>query len=279
MTIRVYTGTGTSKYGSPLLIEELEKHLDCDVSGINEHEMRGSSKWESETSTLIFAGQSVGEFKKALGNDVLNKICNNIHEGAFDYIGICAGAAFASANIKYRMKNSQTAQTYNITNTGLALFHGLATGPAKSVSPLPFSGGSENLKLIRLYDTNDFSTFNAFHWGGPALIPYERAPLTERRALSYLFNDLSDQRTPMSLQTQFGNGRVSLYSYHPEIHEGNINRWAQSHMLSLSESRRLDYQARLLDGTAFDRFLRDSRLLPHAEDNKKGTVLTAPSPL
>lgn len=269
MSVRVYVGSGTSKNGAPLLVEELSRHLDVDVSGINEHEMRGSNFWLQETSVLVFAGQSVGRFKEALGEDIMAKIKAGVHDGAFDYIGICAGAAFASAKIKYRMKPIVQDKDIIIQNTGLSMFNGLASGPCRSVSPLPFSGGSENLKLITLLDTANYKPYNVFHWGGPALIPLEPIPSSMGRTLSILKSD----GTPMSLHLKFGQGKITLCSFHPEIHAGNIHRWAETRFLPDYEAERLQSLASKLDGTAFHRFLADAGLLSPSAIKKE----TAPA--
>ncbi len=265
MSVRVYIGSGTSKNGAPLLVEELSRHLDMDVAGINEHEMRASDAWLKNTSVLVFAGQSVGRFKEALGEEIMAKIKVGVHEGAFDYIGICAGAAFASAKIKYRMKPVNPDKDIVIRNTGLSMFNGLASGPCRSVSPLPFSGGSENLKLITLLDTVHYKPYNVFHWGGPALIPMEPIPASMGGTLSILKSD----GTPMSLNIQFGAGRITLCSFHPEIHAGNIHRWAETRFLPDEEAQRLQQLASKLDGTAFVRFLGDAGLAGSAPIKKE----------
>ncbi len=256
MSIRVYTGTGTSRHGSPLLLRELETQQTLPVARIDEHEMRGSDAWKKETTVLVFAGQSVTQFKQALGEDVLQTIREKVAEGTFDYIGICAGAAFASAQIKYRMKPVDPRKKLLIQNTGLALFNGLASGPSRSVSPLPFSGGPENLRLIDLRSARNLESYNAFHWGGPALIPLLPIPHSEGRFLSYLEKD----GTPMSLTLRYGAGSVRLFSFHPEIHAGNIGQWAETRCLSDLDAARLDKLATQLDGTAFKRFLQDCGL-------------------
>lgn len=266
MTIRVYTGRGTSRNGAPLLIEELSKHLRIPVSGIEQDEMRRSNSWEKETTTLIFAGQSVGEFKTALGEDVMERIRRCVYSGAFDYTGICAGVAFALSQIKYRMKavNPQS-PPIKIQNTGLSLYYGLATGPCRSVSPLPFSGGSENLFLIRLRSLHDYKGYNAAFWGGPAIIPMEAPAYHQRKLLSFLEAD----GTPLAVQSKFGTGTVSLFSFHPEINSGNIGRWAEARFLQAEESLRLERLAQQLDGTAFTRFLNDAGLSRYRVQQKE----------
>jgi glutamine amidotransferase-like uncharacterized protein len=269
MIIRVYTGSGTSRNGAPLLVEELSKHLDADVSGIDEHEMRGSENWKKETSTIMFAGQTVRGFKKALGDNVLNDIQNLVHEGAFNYIGICAGAAFASASIKYRVKEAPTWEEKKIQNSGLSFFNGLATGPCRSVSGLPFSGQSENLHLITVLSLNNSKSYNAFHWGGPALIPQGR--MEEASILSCLKSD----GTPLAYRLKAGQGTVTLYSFHPEINANNVGRWADvQHLpkdIRATEMRRIEQMASQMDGTVFTHFLEETGL-------KTDSSVATPSP-
>lgn len=255
MTVRVYTGIGTSQFGAPLLVRELQKHLDIPVSGINSEEMRTTTKWREQTTTLVFAGQSVGQFKEALGSDVMQAIKDDIFRGRYDYIGICAGAAFAADKIKYRIRNALTQEPESIENTGLSLFFGLASGPARAVSETPFSGRTENLHFIRLKKPRQADSA-VFHWGGPALIPYRTMNEDEGRLLSYL----NDEKTAMSYHVRFGQGNVYLYSYHPEIHAENVHTWAQTKELDYMEARRITSSARELDAYAFEQFLIETGL-------------------
>lgn len=264
MTVRVYTGIGTSQFGSPLLVRELQNYLDIPVSGINSEEMRTTTKWREQTTTLIFAGQSVGQFKEALGGEVMQAIKDDIFLGRYDYIGICAGAAFAVDKIKYRVRNPLTQAPETIQNTGLSLFFGMASGPARAVSERPFSGKTENLHLIRLKKPRGADSA-VFHWGGPALIPYRTMSEDEGRLLSYL----NDDRTAMSYHVCFGQGNVYLYSYHPEIHAENVHTWAQVKELDYMEARRITSSANELDAYAFEQFLIETGLVKPPSSAKK----------
>lgn len=270
MTIRVYTGAGTARKGSPLLVEELRKHVCKEAWGIDHNEMLNSDEWKKNTSTLIFAGQSVRSFKAALGEKILSDIHNHVQEGAFDYIGICAGAAFASSQIKYRVIDYPETTEKKITNTGLGFFNGLATGPSKSITPLPFSGGSENLLLIQVRSMTDQRSYHTFHWGGPALIPLQPISKDEGRILSTLHND----GTPLSYRLKYGQGNVTIYSYHPEINADNIHRWAEVRLMTSDEAKRLERLAAKIDGTAFRRFLEETELAPKPEKQPVFSLLT-----
>ncbi len=266
MTIRVYTGTGTALKGSPLLVHELRKY-GLDAWGIDHNEMLTSDDWKKNTSTLIFAGYSVRKFKEALGEGVLNDIQNLVKEGAFDYVGICAGAAFASAQIKYRVIDYPDTTEKQIQNTGLGFFNGLAKGPSKAITHLPFSGGSENLLLIRLRGISDQRRFNAFHWGGPDLFPLAPIKQEDGRILS----TLDGHGAPLSYRLKYGQGNVTIYSYHPEINADNVHRWAEIRLMTSDEAKRLERLASKMDDTAFKRFLDETGIRPKSE-------VEAPSP-
>lgn len=268
MLTRVYTGRGTSRKGAPLLVEELSKH-GITVECIDHDEMRTGKEWKKETSTLIIAGQSVRGFKKAMGPDVLQDIQNLVGEGAFDYVGICAGAAFALSHIKYRVIEHPLWTEQKIENTGLSFMYGLATGPSQSVSNLPFSGRTENLHLITVKNMINLKSFDVFHWGGPTIIPLETP--RQGRILSCLQSD----GTPMSYRLKYGQGDVTLYSFHPEINAENIERWANIHDMEkevrVAEKARLEQLASKIDGTAFRYFLEETGL-------KSSSGITLPHP-
>lgn len=272
MSIRVYIGQGTSQFGAPLLVRELQKHLGVPVSGITSHEMRTTEAWKHETSTLIFAGQSVGKFKEALGEDVMSAIKSGVFEGRFNYIGICAGAAFAADKIKYRIRDPKTQEDRTIENTGLSMFFGMASGPARSVCEVPFSGKTENLHLVRLQNANRRETSGVFHWGGPALIPYERITAEQGKLLWFL----KDGETAMSYHVRYGAGNVYLYSYHPEIHAGNVREWAQTRRLDNTEASRIETAVQFLDANAFQKFLMETGLEPAVPLPKKEAASAAP---
>lgn len=272
MIIRTYGGQGASTIGTSILTKAFQRHLSADVAIITQDEMKGSVAWRRETSLLVFSGKSVGEFKEALGPEVLQEIRKDVYEGAYDYAGICAGAALGSAQAKYRLQpallsmkggvqktglkrpsQQQEDGPYIKTGTGLSFFNGLATGPVKSITQRPFSGESQDLTLVTLR-TSYGTSYNSAYWGGPALIPLEKVQLT---ASAFLAND----GLPMSLSMKYGEGNVTLTSHHPEIDRTNIWHWAEKRQLAAAEIDRLDILARKLDGMAFQHFLYDAGLV------------------
>lgn len=273
MNIRVYNGFGSSQWGTPILIRELERHLpEAQVSGIGSVEMRESDQWKSDTSVLVIAGKSVGEFKATLQDKTLRDIANGVFEGRFDYVGICAGAVLACNTIKYRMQPVRS-DSIRIQSTGLSFFNIYATGPAREINTLPFSGNSEDIDLITLRSAVDGSFYTSFHWGGPALIPLSPIQEPHSRALSHL----KGRSLAMSLQTRYGEGKVTICSHHPEITVENMGAWIRPHCMNERERRRIEGLAKRLDGTAFGRFLEDAGLKPRSPMPRAPNVGVPPS--
>lgn len=273
MTVRVYCGHGSNKVGATLLLRKFASS-GLPVASIGEDEIRTGDLWRKDTTALVFSGMSVGGFKSALGDDAQRRIRDGVHDGAFDFIGICAGAAFGSEKIKYRMQDRAAASgAQKIENTGLGFFNGLATGPARSVTPLPYTGWTDNLHLVRLRDIGTREEYRAFHWGGPALIPM--APLAAQQG--GIFAMLAGDGTPMGVRLMHGSGKATLVSYHPEIDRDNLWDWAVPYIISTAERERLEHLTRNYSDDAFPRFLKDAGLVTHAPspERKKAAALAA----
>lgn len=247
--IRVYNGPGSCHTGTSILIDAFKRHVALPVSGINDVEMKTSRDWLTHTSFLCFGGKSAGTFKATLGTEVLERIKTAIYKGTFHYIGICAGAAFAATQIKYRMREDE--RNYRLENTGLGLFDGLAHGPIRNITERPFVGDTQDLKLIEIYDPTAQTQSKAIYIGGPGLYPLNRQSARHVTPLSYL----QGTNVPLSVTLRHGDGRVTLCSYHPEMSAENIYRWALPAAPNAQETHRLQQLLKELDGKSFERFL------------------------
>ncbi len=255
MTVRVYAGHGSSQTGSKVLIEEFARN-SINAAPIDSTEIRAGKEWRKGTSSLVFAGKSVGGFKDALGDKALNDLGSNLREGRFNYIGICAGAALASDKIKYRVAESRNTDVETIRKEGLSFFNGLASGPCRDIYDMPFTGDSANLSLITVSSTMDYKPRSVFYWGGPALVPYEKEDPAQRQVLSYL----RQYSTVMGLRQRVGEGTATLYAYHPEITRENIFVWANPANMQKHESERLQRLSQNLSSDNFARFLHETGL-------------------
>lgn len=276
MTIRVYRGHGSNKTGAQLLIKKFQDHLDIPVAEIDEREIRDGCAWRSSTTALVFSGMSVGGFKAALGDQAQTVIQRDVADGAYDYIGICAGAAFGSGRIKYRMKDVGAPHgVTKIENTGLSFFNGLATGPSRSITGDPYSGWTDNLHLVTLRDGKTGERHKAFHWGGPSLIPMAIIHPDQGR----VFSTLEKDGTPLGITLRHGEGRATLVSYHPEIDSNNIWNWAVPYIIEHTERKRLQELACCFNEDAFPRFLESAGLarpkIPACMHEKRPAIIMA----
>lgn len=215
--IRVYNGHGGSQTGAKFLCNEFDRYIDAPVSPIDDHEMNGKTGWLTNTALLVFAGKSVTQFKAALTTKTRDNIVTSVKEGSFNYLGICAGSAFAAAHIKYDVirDGSKT----RLINTGLSLFNGQAIGPISRISKHPFLGTTADLKLVDVYNTANQKNEPVVYWGGPALYPLEKG--TAIKPIAYL----KGTSLPLALSTRYGKGLAVLCGYHPEINQNNIGYW------------------------------------------------------
>jgi glutamine amidotransferase-like uncharacterized protein len=249
MTIRVYTGFGSSHAGSHVLIQELRNYQPMDVLPISEHEMKQATEWIDKTRWIVFAGKSVGKFKSAIGEQTFSNLKKAVYEGRIHYMGICAGAAFAMQEIYYHVDDDGRKRW--ISNTGLGLFNGVAKGPHPFILREAFSGTAKDLRRIGLYCQKTGQILPAIHWGGPELIPYERTKYPDVEVISSLLGS----GTPMAIKTRFGKGLVVLSSYHPEITSSNIRAWVQSGSINSAEIQHAQNKCRGIDGQNIRNFL------------------------
>jgi glutamine amidotransferase-like uncharacterized protein len=253
MTIRLYTGFGSCTRGSTVLREELQRHLVDEVETIGDNEIRHSNDWMHKTTALFFSGKSVGEFKYALKADGLAKIRGGVFAGQFNYVGICAGAAFAASEIYYTMKLQEHEKPYLKSSEGLGFFHGCAIGPVAMFTPA-FTGLSDNLSLIPIFRHATGKTHKAVYWGGPALLPYPGGNCGSVQAISVV----PKAGLPMSVRLRYGQGDVTLCSYHPEMTSQNLAYWTDTKNLPMPESQRLAEIGKAIDPHSFQNFLVDA---------------------
>lgn len=225
MRIGIYKGYGASKIGQDLMRARFEEYGFSVYFIYPETICDHSTGWMDKTDILIFGGQSVTQFKQALGQTGLDNIQFYVQRGGH-YLGICAGGYLGVNLIRFKGIDPQTGQIYTKQNNGLSFFNGLARGSITDISPHLFNGLADSAAIASLR-TMTGEKFKALYWGGPTFIPYTRA--LNRKILSYL--PRRDQSPLiMGLQNDVGNqgGRATLLGYHPEISRENIQRWILS---------------------------------------------------
>lgn len=271
MHIRIYKGHGTSKLAPDLMRERFEER-GYDADFIDPETLCDPARrWIDKTDILIFGGQSVTQFKEALGYQGEERIKEYVEQGGH-YLGICAGGYFGADFIKFIGSDPNNCQLYAKQNDGLGFFNGLAKGSITDIISRPFNGLVDSAAVSSLR-TMTGESFPALYWGGPTFIPYERAD--RRKILSYLPR-LNQSPLIMGLQNDVGDkgGKATLLGYHPEISHANIRRWVLGHESTRKENMRLREAMSIIKPAAFERSF---DLMLEQIGAKKSALLSPPS--
>jgi glutamine amidotransferase-like uncharacterized protein len=161
----------------------------------------------SDCSAICFPGGYAYDYKTALTMNGLNYVRSFINNGGA-YIGICAGAFFASSSVEWE------GETYPYQ---LKLFDGTATGSIYSIA----KWDDHAMTRIKLNPDNPVKsglneTYTVLYYGGPYFTPNPGIQF-DTIAVWSDYNDL-----PAIICFEYGNGRVCLIGPHLEIEENSI---------------------------------------------------------
>jgi biotin--protein ligase len=217
--IKVYNGYGTSAIAPRLLIDRFNKHGHTACS-VNHHRIKNGIS-PKDTKILAFGGQSVTQFKEALGQEGLQNIQSYVQNGGH-YLGICAGGYFGADHIDFTGQNDD-GTLYTKNANGLGFFNGLAQGSITDIAE-PFSGKTNSSAVITISTVQDQIKYKTLYWGGPEFIPDQTKQ--NIRILSH-FKAANSRKLIMGVQCPVGDkgGRATLLGYHPEVSQANIKQW------------------------------------------------------
>ncbi len=148
--IRVYNGYGTSAIAPRILIERFNQHR-YDACGITAGDIKQGLNTQT-TKILAFGGQSVTQFKQALGDKGLSEIKNYVANGGH-YLGICAGGYFGATQINFQGQHPD-GTPYTKSANGLGFFNGLAQGSITDIAQ-PYSGKTDSAVVIDVTTAQD----------------------------------------------------------------------------------------------------------------------------
>lgn len=135
LNILVYCGSGVSESALKQLSNSLSHSVSSkfDIKQVGVADMNGP--WESTCAALIMPGGRDKEYLSAFGEEMINRVQSYVHGGG-KYLGICAGAYFASSKIRFE----EGRPGYEIVEQRpLGLFPGEAIGAVNA----DFEYGSE----------------------------------------------------------------------------------------------------------------------------------------
>ncbi len=160
---------------------------------------------DSDCRIICFPGGYAYNYKKALTNKGLNAIRNYIDSGGA-YLGICAGAYFASTEVVWE------GFSYKY---GLGLFQGSTVGAIDSIAEWDQYSMTKIKTIDPKFAPNDTLTNHVLYYGGPYFLSDS----------GFDFDTVSvwDEynKLPAIIKFTRGNGKVLLIGPHLEIEEND----------------------------------------------------------
>lgn len=121
----VYMDEGVCRQSADALVGQLEALLDPSITVIkvDSHYLK-AELWEDKTIALVIGGGICSTWDRQLGIEGIEKIYRYVFQGG-RYIGLCAGAYFASAETRFELSGQKPMER----KRPLAFFPGKAIGP------------------------------------------------------------------------------------------------------------------------------------------------------
>ncbi|OQY30057.1 MAG: hypothetical protein B6244_02010 [Candidatus Cloacimonetes bacterium 4572_55] len=200
--VAIYSGEGAWSHGVIAFENFLDwkdiTHEAIDADDINLHDLR------EYYDAIYFPGGYAYDFKISINGVGRRHIRDLVNDGGA-YIGICAGAYYASDQVDWEGV---------VYNYPLNLFQGTAVGAIDSIEP--WSG--YDMTTVWMNQDNPINQYEPpveimLYYGGPAFYPHEGVSVdTVATWVEY------DSHSAI-INFTYGEGRVLLIGPHPEIEE------------------------------------------------------------
>ena len=166
------------------------------------------TEWEKNTRLLVIPGGADLPYKRKITKIAIKKIQDYIKDGGL-YLGICAGAYFASNKVEFDIGGPLEVKGPR----DLKLFPGTATGPI--IAPFDYrSDSGARAALIKV----DNKMIKIYYNGGP-YFSFEKNNKTT--VLAYY--DYNDKLLPAIILSKYGKGRALLSGVHFEYNANILN--------------------------------------------------------
>jgi biotin--protein ligase len=202
--VYLYSGPGAAIESLSQTLATLQELVlvPCTVHKIGFRELKGGA-WTQDAALLVMPGGADIPYTKYLSGDGTTKIREFVEKGG-SYLGICAGAYFASAKITFEAGNP-----FEVQGTReLKFFPGTAEGPV--LAPYDYNSNSgARVAELRVKGLKDpvFSHFN----GGCHFVGAEKIPGIIVHAT------YGDTGKAAIIHMNIGKGQVILSGVHPEF--------------------------------------------------------------
>ncbi|KAK8814164.1 hypothetical protein WA158_008026 [Blastocystis sp. Blastoise] len=221
--IYVYADDGAGVSSRLMAVHSLRMFTDpsCyNVKLINADDFQ-KKNWEDNAALVLFPGGADRYYCQKLstrrGNGSIKRIKQWVEEGG-RFVGICAGAYFATERVEFGMgTNIQVAD-----DRELGLFHGKAVGPALSGFSYTSNGGSYSVDFSFFDDIHKQNRVGtSFYKGGPYFVPsvtevpnYSYIPILHYKRQKEL---LCPENSLAGVLTKNGKGMSLLTALHIEV--------------------------------------------------------------
>ena len=162
--------------------------------------------WNKNALAIVFPGGYAYNYQLAISLDAVDEIRSYVSKGG-GYIGICAGAYFASKTVAWE----EGVYPYE-----LGLFDGTAYGSLNYVAPWPnYVMTDITLNQNNAISKGDADKISVLYYGGPILTPNPGVEIDTIATWN------SADNTPAIINFEFGKGRVLLLGPHLEVEESD----------------------------------------------------------
>lgn len=200
--VLIYSDDGTWLDGI-IALEKFFEHQNVTTKRIYAADLN-TDNWNKEAEAILFPGGYSYNYQLAISLDAIDEIRNYVSNGGA-YIGICAGAYFASKTVEWE------GGSYPYE---LALFDGTATGSLDYIAPWP------EYKMTQLCLNSDNpinsggdTSISVLYYGGPIFTPNTGVEVNTVAT----WDDANS--TAAIINFEYDNGRVLLIGPHLEIEE------------------------------------------------------------
>ncbi|MBD36290.1 MAG: hypothetical protein CL512_05930 [Actinobacteria bacterium] len=167
------------------------------IESINEKDILNGTL-DSKQSLLVIPSGRCGVYASSIGKQGAAKILNYIHKGGA-YIGICAGAYYASRNIVYGGERR---------DCGIGLIDCAAIGPLSELAPVLENVPYDFINTVGVSSGPD-EEFTALYHSG--------CSFTKVSKEVQILASYSKVRSPSAIQSYYGKGSVVLIGTHPDL--------------------------------------------------------------
>jgi biotin--protein ligase len=209
MKVLIYADEGVSSFS----LQETLKTFRIRYANVEmvDHELLRSSDWEKEASLIIIPGGRDIPYHRKLKGKAVSKIRNFVEEGG-SFLGICAGAYFASAEVIFEKGTPLEIHE----KRDLSFFSGAAVGTLYPHSPFVYESEKSSHSSSVTFKGEELSLY---YNGGCTFEDTEKYPNVTVLAR---YHDAADQ--PAIIHCRVGKGNAVLSGVHFEVNPENLKK-------------------------------------------------------